>query len=275
MKRISTIAFALVLFGASAAQAVVTFTGSVTPSDGHALSAKATFTLTGTQLVIVLTNTDLASGAYSNPWGLTGLFWDFSGASGATQALTAASATVLAGAIMGACSGTAASSTCPTATQVGGEFGYKKGAYNGGMPTGIGGYGIASSGYLAGESNYFGGGVDLDSPAALDGPNFSIVGKNSLGLTPANPSIKENVTFVLNGVSNISEANIFNVRFQYGTSFSETGINACQVVSGSSCTTSTPGSRIPEPGSLALAGVAFLGLAMTRRRKAAVITQTA
>ncbi len=263
MNRLLPIFLAFGLFSVTAAHATVTFAGSNT--DAHPLSANATFTISGGNLTIVLTNTDLASGAYSNPWGLSGIFWDFAGAGGGSQILTGSSATVVSGSILtpSACDAVVAG-YCNTATNVGGEFGYQKGSYSGGMPTGIGGYGVASSGYLRGSAN-FTGGVNLDNPLALDGPNFSIVGKNSSGLTPTNPSIKEKVTFVLTGLSGIAETAITNVRFQYGTSFSETGINAC-LVGGTGCT-STPGSKIPEPASLALVGLGLLGVVLGSRRR--------
>lgn len=261
MKHLVSILVALGLGVTGAAHATVTFVGSAPANDGtnHPLSASAAFTISGGNLTIVLTNTDASAGAFSNPWGLTGIFWDFT----SVQTLTTVSASVASGSILtpGACS--IAGANCATATNVGGEFAYQRGNYNGGSPAGIGGYGISSSGYLAGDANF--NGPNLDNPEALDGPNFSIVGANSTGLTPANPSIRNNVTFVLSGISNVTEAGIYNIRFQYGTNFNESRFGGCRSTD-PDCGPDVP-AGIPEPTSLALVAAALLGAGTVRRRR--------
>lgn len=265
MKRFLSILMVLGVGVTATAHAAVTFVGQAAANDGtnHALSAKAKFTITGSTLEIVLTNTDMSSVGYTNEWGLTGLFWDFR----TSQNLTASTATVASGSILNPAECNAGVN-CSTETNVGGEFGYQKGSYNGGSPPNIGGYGIASSGYLRGQANF--NGPDLDDPTALDGPNFSIVGKNSSGIVSGNQpgvaSIKEKVTFVLTGLTNVTEADIYNIRFQYGTDFSESRFTGC-LVGGPTCApTIDPPFQTPEPTSLALAGIALLGATAARRR---------
>lgn len=226
------------LSGVSTSHAAVVFNGSSTGVQ-NARAASAEFSVVGSNLKVVLTNTS-TDDVRTTADLLTNLFFAVSGGS---LSLTPTSATLTAGSMVhGGPDG---------GGNVGGEWAFASGGnYPGGTA-----YGIGSSGLnIFGAANF--GGVDLDHPPAVNGANYGITSAGD-NLATANgglandPIIKNSVTFTLSGLPQAFDlARITGVYFQYGTSISEGGI---------------PGERVPAPGAIALAGLGVLVAAKRRR----------
>lgn len=255
---------------ANRADATVVFSGN---SGG--LSASASFTISGSQLTILLTNTDAATGAGmpTDPASvLTGLFFNlgtstFSPVSATTYTRQQNDPlTLQTGSIIQTSNCDAQS--CAGQTNIGGEWSYASGSVN--WLSGPN-QGISSSGYL--NSNTSSGnfvGPNYQNPSALNGIEFGLVpdawvaGSGNGGLDN-NALIEGTVQFVLNlGTTSLNESDIKNVYFTYGTSAGENTVPG---------TTSTPTSTgtpttgsIPEPALLSLLGMALAGAAYRRRR---------
>lgn len=98
-------------------------------------------------------------------------------------------------------------------------------------------------------------------------PDYGLVNKGYIAGTGNSaiqnaPLIRSSVVFVLSGLSTNFDLNsISNVRFQYGTGLSEPSMDGVPgvMVQGQSV--------VPEPGSLALAGFAGIGLALRAWRR--------
>ncbi len=236
MNRISCTVAGLAL-AASSASASVVFTGS-----DATRAASAQFAVSGSSLVITLTNTS-ANDAMVPVDILTGVYFDIQGAA---LSLTRTSAVLGAGSSV-------VSGSSDAGGVVGGEWAYKGGMV--GAPHSAK-YGISSSGLgLFGAGDRFPGN-NLDGPTSPAGLSYGITsaGDNSAtgnGGLLGTAVIRNSVVFTLGGISpSFDLAKICNVSFQYGTDLSEPNIQG----------------NVPAPGSMALLGLAGLA-SRTRRRK--------
>ncbi|MBI5280841.1 MAG: PEP-CTERM sorting domain-containing protein [Candidatus Solibacter usitatus] len=246
MKKLVQLAVICVTLGVPTWATPLLFSGS-----SGTLAASATFTASGSTLVVTLSN--ISSTMSTVPADLlTAIFFDISG--GVT--LTPVSAYLMGGATVLGCG---AGCTLPPGGNVGGEW-----AYNGAISGGSGvsqHYGISSTGVgIFGSGNF--GGPNLQGPASVDGMQYGI-GTSNYNPAFANPGMAPNavivnaVVFTLTGLPAGFDpwTAISNMRFQYGTSL---------------CEPSFPGTPepIPEPMTMALTGAGLAGLAFIRRRLA-------
>lgn len=201
-------------------------------------AASARFQVSGTNLIVTLTNTSTAD--VTEPvYVLTGVFFDITGP---TVTLSRTSAVLAAGStVIGAAQ--------PAGGVVGGEWAYKSGLS--GAPFGTHN-GISSSGLgLFGPSDRFPG-DNLSGPTDPDGLQYGIT---SAGDNPATHNggadtelIKNSVVFTLAGVPEHFDPStrIVNVAFQYGTALTE------------------PSYLVPAP---AASGLLAFGVLVARRRR--------
>jgi hypothetical protein len=160
------------------------------------LSASASFTLTGTQLMILLTNTS-KSDVITSAQLLAALLFTTG------ETLTPVSAVLGPG------------STCinGTCTNIGGNWQY-----------------LASAGISAAGFGVFGpsGNFPNGTPATLDGANYLIYPNNSdydndnTGITGNGPDEKNSVLFTFTAPADLSAEDFSDVMFQYGTALTDT-----------------------------------------------------
>ena len=226
---------------------------AMAPADANALlvtglsgnrAASADFSIVGGDLQVILTNTSTADVLVPIDV-LTAVFFNISGVGTLTpvSALLTSGSVVLFGPDGGG--------------NVGGEW-----RYNTGIAGPLGAtMSIQSAGYdlPASAANF--NGSNLQGPVGLDGLQYGITsaGDNSgTGNTPVtggNALIKNSVTFLLSAVNDITEFDISNVSFQYGTGLTEPNV---------------PGTVVPVPAALpiigaALAGFGFVGWRQQRK----------
>jgi hypothetical protein len=221
--------------------------GFGTPGTGA--SATASFTASGSNLIVVLTNN---GGDVLVPTDvLTGVFFDVGvGPLGSVSA-------VLGGSVIYDPDGQ------PSGGVVGGEWAYG---------SGLAGPHSASEGISSSGLGLFGGptfpGADLASPSAIDGLQYGITSciddqaTGNAGVTDSGGLIKCSVIFTLSGLP--SEFNITHVSFQYGTALTEP--NHTGDLDGGTGTGQDTGT-VPEPSSLILLGSGLLVLARAARKK--------
>lgn len=230
-----------ILFALSMA-AFITFTGS-----SGLLAASATFTVAGGFLEILLVNTAAVPTAVNGEV-LTGIFFDVTG----SPALAKSSASTT-GTILGPTGGQSFDQ----------QWAFKVG---GGPRT----YGIGAVGFgVFGGADAFttGGSSFPGSPG--NGVEWGLVatGSTLAGIAGAlEPFVINSGKFKLSGASGLSESAITNVRFQYGSSLTETSFP------GTGCVAGAPGcpteERVPEPGTYALLGAGLGALALVKRIRA-------
>lgn len=255
-------ACAISLVGPAASRAdLISFSG--TGSDGlspaNSLSATATFSMNGTQLVIDVQNT----GAFTtlDPVDvLTAVYFDING----QPALTGPTAAVATGSVLfdvpGKTAVTAPSSLMVSSTSGGWDY---------------------ATGATGGVSQYYGlGTVGLDrfdgsltNAGSGSQSNYGVIQNVTYTKFTGNlkntnngqtPLVKDTIEFTLSGLSKgFNLTSISNVRFQYGTSNSEPSFT---VQTG----TFTSSAIAPEPSTILVAAVGaigFVGYGLTRRAR--------
>jgi hypothetical protein len=220
------------------------FVGSGTNAEtGDTVSGSALFEISGDTLKITLKNTTLG-GTLLRGDILTGLAWDISGA---TPVLAFPTTKLTAGSDI-----FTDKITSNTSDPVNGSWTNVLGA------TPISHYGVATTGFSgafsAGTITLGTGGVDYGI-VSNDTPNGTFPAPPGSGTSgsfnaSAFPLIQDTLTFTLTGISGVSQSQITDVRFLFGTE--GTGIITA----------------VPEPGSFTLAaiGLAAAGLVGLRRR---------
>jgi hypothetical protein len=210
------------------------------------LAASATFEVSGTNLIVTLTNTSRFDVEVPADV-LTAVFFTVAG----NPALTSVSA------VLGAGSSVFYDPDGqPAGGVVGGEWAYLSGLV--GAPGGAN-QGISSSGLnLLGDANF--PGPNLAKNSALDGLQYGILSAgdnpetgNNGGIMESGGLIRNAVTFTLGGLpvgfDLLAPNAITHLSFQYGTDLSE------------------PNLAVPEPATLFLLGSGLIGIGIVVRRK--------
>jgi hypothetical protein len=204
---------------ANRAGATVVFSG-----DANGLSASTSFSLSGTQLTILLTNTDTA-GVDNYTDVLSSLFFNLGTSSFAPVPATVNTRQTIDPAVLPTGSiiqtSTCDVQSCSGKTNIGGEWAYAFGGSSG--LSQIPNQGIGSAGYLNSPSNSAGSfnGQKYESASRLSGIESGLLptawsawsGNNYLD---SNALVEGTVKFVLNVGSGLQESDIKNVYFTYG-----------------------------------------------------------
>ena len=211
-------------------------------------SASVTFDTSGSDLIIILTNTT-GKDATGPIDAVTAVFFDIMG----NPVLVPVSALLYGGSVAYV---TSAGTPILFDGNVGGEWDFS--ASLGGAPGGAL-YGIGSAGFSSLSGGFGNGsmnGPNIWGPGsgAVNGPQGGIMSAfdDPTTYSSGHPTeyVNDSVIYTLSGLpTGFNLSYIYNVSIQFGTSLDE------------------PTLRVPEPGTLGLLGLGLIGLAMARRRR--------
>lgn len=220
------------------------------------------FKMNGNQLWITLSNTSAAGGLYPTDM-LGGVFFDVAN----DPILTPEWARVDTGSCLIYPGDTGCTSPEPGPVDgnmnIGGEWAYRQ--YTSGSPSPVPTgqrYGIGAVGLgFFGSPGWSTPGPNIAGQVAIGGGDFSLAPQGGIpsgangGLTANAPYIRYSAVFAFTPPAGFDpSAEIRNVRFQYGTDFSESSILA---------------DPVPEPATLALIGGGLIGFGVVLRRRRA------
>jgi hypothetical protein len=235
------IAFGLALLP-DVGQALTIAASGTNPTTGNAISAQVTFAISGTDLIVTLTNTSTLDVAMPSDV-LTAVFFNVAG----DPSLTRTSAVVATGSSVISSDG---SQSGGAGTDVGGEWAYRNGLSQYGDNTGISSAGFGIFGVAQGSFNFPGANLQGPANGDVNGVEYGVTSASDVASTvnaglAGKGLIQNSVVFTLGGFYGTLD-DISNVKFQYGTGLTD--------------------AVIPEPGTVLLMGVGLLGLAWHRRR---------
>lgn len=248
-----------------------TFSGSeVNSASGHTLSASATFSVSGNNLVIVLENTDpTAYGSALVPSDiLSAVFFDLDVSPSPDLTFSNYGAMVIdPSSVVNPYDEDLTNVTAPPEGSLKGGWQFRDTTSS----SGLGGDSTANKVTQRFGFGTVGLGIFSGNKDQAGWLNYALVGsgyQNGDGNSPLRdkPFIKTSVVLTVSGLpSGFDVSQVTNVRFQYGTSLGETSITGIPGINDQG------GPVVPEPTSLALAGFAGFGFALQafrRRRKA-------